>query len=262
MAIDLKPTLIGAITGLLGAGLLITYLQRFEAQTSGGEKIDVLIALQRIERGTPITADKLGTRAIPQAYVDERAIRARDKEKVLGIKAAEPVAAAQSVLWSDVVVTRDEKRDLSSLVQPGNRAVTAPFTANPAFNLIRPGDFVDVIGVMTPPDGDEREAVVLLQRVLVLAIGSDTASEQPQAKNGTARAPSLTLSLSLQEAQLLSLAAQRGTLAVALRNPGDQRITEAPPELSSDVIFRPQAREALRQARHAPSGPARLELER
>lgn len=262
MAMFLRPTLIGAIAGLLGAGLLIVYLQRYEMQTSGGEKVDVLIALQRIERGTSITEDKLGTRAIPQAYVDDRAIRARDKEKILGIKAAESVAAAQTVLWSDVVVTSDERRDLSSLVQPGNRAVTAPFAANPAFNLIRPGDFVDVIGVMTPPDRDEREAVVLLQRVLVLAIGSDTAGEQPQAKGGSARAPSLTLSLSLQEAQLLSLAAQRGTLAVALRNPGDQRITEAPPELSADVLFRPPARESMREARHVPSGPARLEVAR
>jgi pilus assembly protein CpaB len=257
-----RPVLFGLIAAGLGAALFFVYARRFELEMSGGDRVDVLVAVQRIERGTPITDTLLTTRPIPQAYVDDRAIRASEREKILGLRAAETIGVSQVVFWSDAVTMQEDKRDLSALVQPGYRAVTAPFAANPTFSMIRPGDFVDVIAVEKRGTGELRDSTVLLQRVLVLAIGTDTANAPVgnKAKNPT-QAPVLTLSLNLQEAQLLELAAQGGTLAVALRNPNDQRVAENLPGLDSNGLDDPETRERVRSVRQhqAPAGPVRLE---
>src|SRR5206468_8325946 len=123
-----------------------------------------------------------------------------------------------------------EERDLSSLVQPGSRAVTVHANNGDETKgnaLIRPGDYVDVVATMPEvgkgPGGDGRSSIVLLQRVLVLAVGTATEAQavtgHTQGANATQRDLVLTLSLNLQEAQLLALATERGHLSVAVRNP-------------------------------------------
>lgn len=253
----LKPVPAGLAAAALGTALFLLYARRMEIETAGGDRIDVLVAVSKIERGTSLKEDLLTTRSIPQAFVDDRMVRASEREQVLGLKAAEPVGVSQAVLWSDVVTTREEKRDLSALVQPGYRAVSAPFAANPSFSLIRPGDFVDVLSIVAQGRGDERDAIVLLQRVLVLAIGNDLSGGAAKGKPASTQAPTLTLSLDLPEAQMLSLAAQRGPLAVALRNPNDQRVTDNPATLDSSELDDPAVRERVGAARHG-SGIARV----
>jgi pilus assembly protein CpaB len=244
-----KPVPVGLASAALGTLLFLVYARRFEIQTSGGDRVDVLVAVRSIERGTPLAEDMLTTRAIPQAYVDDRTIRVSEREKVMGLKTAESVGVSQTLLWSDVVTTRDDRRDLSALVQPGYRAVTAPFASNPTFSLIRPGDFVDVLSLVQTANRDVHESNILLQRVLVLATGTETGNFAGKAKGAQAQAPTLTLSLNLQEAQLLSLASERGPLSVALRNPNDQRVADNPVSLDSTFLDDPSARERVRAVR-------------
>jgi pilus assembly protein CpaB len=257
-----RPVLIGVIAAALGGALFFVYARRYEIEMSGGDRVDVLVSVQRIERGTPIGDLALTTRSIPQAYVDDRAVRASDREKILGLRAAETIGVSQVVFWSDVVTMQEDKRDLSALVQPGYRAVTAPFAANPSFSMIRPGDFVDVVSVTQRGNTEVRDSTVLLQRILVLATGTDTANGAAGNKTKSpTQAPVLTLSLTLQEAQLLELAAQKGTLAVALRGPTDQRVAESVPALDSTALEDPEARDRVRSYRQhqAPRGPIKLE---
>lgn len=261
----LKPVPVGLAAAAAGTLLFLVYARRLEIQTSGGDRVDIVVAARSIERSTPLAEEMLTTRAIPQAYVDDRAIRASERDKVLGLKTAESVGVSQALLWSDVVTTRDDRRDLSALVQPGYRAVTAPFASNPTFSLIRPGDFVDVLSTAQRANSDIHDSNLLLQRVLVLAIGNETGSPKLAGKTKGAQssaAPTLTLSLNVQEAQLLALAAQRGPLSVALRNPNDQRVSDNPASLDSSVLDDPSARERVRSLRRhepAPRLPTKVE---
>ena len=98
--------------------------------------------------------------------------------------------------------------------------------------------------------------IPLLQNVLVLAAGRDTGGEaQRQTVNGTANtnAPAdisqITLSASMEEAQLLTYAADRGGaggrhtgLTLVLRNPEDIAILEGVPETNIEDIFEPTRR--------------------
>ena len=88
---------------------------------------------------------------------------------------------------------------------------------------------------------EQKVAVVLLQRVLVLATGLDTSPDAVQLRSGQPGvgeyASLLTLSLPVTEAQLLALAQEKGKLAVVLRNPEDQRTAQSIPDLNSAVLF-------------------------
>lgn len=242
---------------MLGAFLLVLYQRRFEVEASGGEKVKLLVAVKKIDRGKQITDDMISIREIPLAYVDDRAIRETEKNKILGLKTGNTVKEQQLLLWADLTAA-DEKKDLSSLVLPGYRAVSIKAARDDtSIALIKPGDYVDVIGVLGPSGqaNEAKNAVVLLQRVLVLATGSDTS---PEAAKDTKEANPymeqnlLTLSLTLTEAQVLALAAERGRLAVAVRHPDDQARTSGIVDLNFNQILDEKERAKIRNVRTGP----------
>lgn len=255
-----RALFIALVVGVLGLVLLLLYQRRFELEASGGEKVRLLMAVKRVDRGKPITEDMIAVREIPLAYVDDRAIRESEKNKILGLKVGTSVKEQQLLLWSDVTAT-DERKDLSSLVLPGYRAVSIRASRDDSsVSMIRPGDYVDVIGVLGGSAGaissDAKNAVVLLQRVLVLAAGGETTTNPEEKKNQgfNSNDSVLTLSLTLTEAQLIALAADRGRLAVVVRHPDDQQRTNGIPDVNLHQILSPEERSKLR-VRGGGGGP-------
>lgn len=254
-----RPVVLGAIAGAIGVVCNALYMARYEREVSGGRRVDVLVANETIVRGKPIREEALGLRSIPQAYVDDRAIRAADKTKVANLRATSTITVGQTVVWSDVVSGSDETRDLSSLVQPGNRAMPVNVYQRDILQLIKSGDFVDVIAVING------ESTVLLQRVLVLATGTDLSGDRESRGD---RGTMLTVSVSVAEGQLLALAMDRGRLTVAVRNPDDQRVADTMPDVTEKSLLDPDSRRSGQRIRHggggAPvqAGPTRLEESR
>jgi pilus assembly protein CpaB len=201
------------------------------------------------------------------AYVDSRTIRAAEREKVLGLRTLAPLEAQNVLMWNDLAVVAEERRDLSALVTPGLRAVyIRAMREEQAAPLVNPGDYVDVIATLPPAEGrsERTTSVVLLQKVLVLASGNKTSADDGLAgadkhavASSSSREQGLTLSLNLQQAQTIALAVERGHLSVALRSPDDQRTVEGIPELSESALLdsRSVAGSALAQR---PQTPVRL----
>lgn len=239
-----RALLIALSCAVLSVSLFVLYLKRFEIESSGGERVRVLAVLRPLERGQQLTEDALTIREIPQAYVEDRAIREADKNKVLGLRLGGLVQAQQTLMWTDLAVASEEHRDLSSLVQPGRRAVSIEFRADGTGSMVRPGDYVDVIGLVETAS-DDRTARVLLQRVLVLAVGNSVVADptldlkQPSRASGQ-----LTLSVTLQEAQVLALASEQGTLSVALRGPEDNHKADRVPDVTVSTVQAFKAAEA------------------
>lgn len=236
-----RALFIALVFALLGIILLVLYQQRFVAEASGGEKIKLLIAVKPIEHGKVITEEMLAIREVPMAYVEDRAVKEVEKAKILGLRVGNTVQAQQTLMWTDLVTANEDRRDLSSLVQPGSRAVSIQMAKeSSSVALIRPGDYVDVFAVMNQQGSDQKIAIVLLQRVLVLATGLETspdAVDQHDKNRNQDLNSLLTLSLPVPEAQLLALAAEKGKLAVVLRNPDDQRTAASIPDLTTGILF-------------------------
>lgn len=257
-----RALLIALVVAILGVVLMLLYVRRFEQQASGGERVELLVAIKPIERGAIVTDDALAVREVPLAYVEDRAVKAAERAKVVGLRVGNNVQSQQTLMWTDLAIAADERRDLSALIQPGSRGISVRArSGDKSYALIRPGDYVDVVAIMPDPvHADKRSAVVLLQKVLVLAVGLETAPELLGDPNDRSRARTqemvLTLSLHLQEAQLIALAVEKGQITVALRNPDDQRIAERIPDMSSSALTDTKVREAVQTIR---TGPVKLE---
>ncbi|MFO0569446.1 MAG: Flp pilus assembly protein CpaB [Polyangiaceae bacterium] len=252
-----RALLISLVVGVVGVLLLLIYLSRFEQEASGGERVRLLMAVKAMEPGGAIQEDALAVREVPLAYVEDRAVKAVEKAKVVGLRLGTKVEANQTLMWTDLAIAADERRDLSSLVQPGARAVSIRAeSGDKSFSLIQPGDYVDVIASMPGSDAEKRNAVVLLQKVLALAVGLETAPEKITDSKDERREMVLTLSVSLQEAQLMSLAQERGKLLVALRNPDDQTMLEGIPDMPSSALEDKVIRKTIQGARK--TGPVEL----
>jgi pilus assembly protein CpaB len=254
-----KPMLIGVVAGALALLLGWVYMRRFEADVSGGLRVSVLTVTQNIPVGSVVTDRMLSVRSVPAAYVDDRAIVASDRTKVVGVTVTTQLKAQSTLQWTDLAV-RTDVRNLSDSIAPGKRAITirARSTDNGGSELMQPGDYVDVFAVMRGEAGNT--ATLLLQRVLVIAVGLATEMAGNKVENRDNKL--LTLSLDLDEAQLISIANEKGRLAVALRNPTDQRVFEDMPDLSEADLL--QARTKIQQRKSdgrraaANTGPIKL----
>ena len=256
---------VSLVMALLSTALLLLYLRKFEREMSGGEPVELIMVKKPLERGTTITEDMLTTRSVPVAYVEDRAIKAVERPKVLGLQTSVALYPQQTLMWTDLAITTED-RDLSSLIQPGKRAIAVRASTGQddtrGNQLIRPGDYVDVIATFHGDHNQgEQSSAVLLQRVLVLAVGSETqavADPKTREDSGWSRDKQLTLSLSLPEVQLLSLASERGRLSVAVRPPGDPGTLDDLPDLKASALLDTKARADV-QRRPATQGPVRIE---
>jgi pilus assembly protein CpaB len=244
-----RAAIIAIIVASTGAFLVWMYLQRFEAEASGGPKIGVLMALKTVEPGSVLKDEDIGERYIPQAYVESRAIRTSDRARVANLRTAAPLQAQQSIMWTDIVGQNGGAGSLSALVQDGMRAVTIK-TESRAQSLVRPGDRVDVVATMTQPgsNNDTRSGVVLLQNVLVLGRSVDSTPIQAQGQEGS----DVVLSVTLQQAQILAVAGDKAKLSVALRAPDDVKRQDGLSDITSTSLADPALRPTARAAKTGP----------
>ncbi|HEX7672007.1 MAG TPA: Flp pilus assembly protein CpaB [Polyangiaceae bacterium] len=212
----------GAST-LLGIVLLQVHERRLVAEISGGEPVPVLTLLRDVPAGAVLEAEALGVRAIPEAYVERRAVREADLDKVVALKVALALRATESLLWTDLSAGRPETRELSALIQPGSRAVTVQ--AGTFDGLLGAGDRVDVVAK------DSAVVPELLQNLLVVAVGGDTGRDAVAAA-ATGKRSSVTLTGSVEQAAAIAQAAESGEVTLSLRNPDDVAIATRPPERS------------------------------
>jgi pilus assembly protein CpaB len=252
----------GLLLAALGTVTFFAYLRRFEAERSGGDPVQVLVVKDAVARGKTLVEDMVQVRTIPLAYVEDRCVKANERDKVVGLRIVHPLGPNQALMWSDFADRADEERDLSAKVEPGYRAVyVRAIREEQGSTLVRPGDFVDVIS--TAPDGPEarapRASVVVLQKVMVLANGVRTSAEPllPDPDDKSAKAPSpsegLTLALGLQQAQALALAGTRGHLSIALRSREDERTHAAFPPLRQAALLDGKARAAIKLGVYDPT---------
>lgn len=249
--------LIAGALALFGVLLLWLYVRRFEVETSGGERVHLLTVLSPVPRGTVLTDDMLGVREVPISYVESRAVKSAELSKVRGLRTAMDLDPQDTLQWSDLAIAVDD-RDLSSLIQPGNRALTIEARQN---SMIRPGDYVDVLATFKSRSGQDYSAatVVLLQRVLVLAVGNELQRQALQSADSS-RGPSsharnLTLSVELDEAQMLALADQNAELSVVLRGGTDPGVVDGLPDLTTNNLLDQAARANSKRASRTSSTP-------
>jgi len=232
--------IIGLALGLLTAFLVHTYIQQREAQLRrellrGREPTPVLVAAQDIAAGARIEPAMVATATQPADGIQPHALT--QPAQAAGKVAVVPIYKGEQILNSKLERPHTSQT-LSMKLSPGKRAITInidPITGVGGF--IRPGDFVDVLGLFQLPTPDGRQAgvtVTLLQRVPVLAAGAATDGGPA---GGGGRTDTVTLALSPQEAELVLFARAQGQLQLALRSQADSQVVTDLAPMTVDTLI-------------------------
>ena len=222
----LKIALVVAVFfGLIAAYGIFNFLrqQRQAAEALRTQTQDVVIAAKDIPAGSTIAESMLkdGTvRAIkwPKASVPAGAFGA--PKEVIGKVNRVKIMANEPILESRL---SGEGAGLTVRLEPGKRAMAVRVDEIIGVSgFIVPDDRVDVIVTTTPPgvsdNKDARLSKIVLQNKRVLSVAQST--EQKDGKPQVAR--SITLEVSPEEAEKLSLAYQEGPIVLALRGLSDE----------------------------------------
>lgn len=153
-----------------------------------------------------------------------------DPIQLIGKMLASPMKKGQP-FSRDNLVAEGSAAHLAASLPEGSRIVSIVLTDSMGVeNLLEPGSLVDVLASMrrTSAGGKSHPvAITLLRGVRVVAIGNRTlvspAQKNPQASSVrmSGGRPSVSLLVDSQQAEKLKLAAQEGSLTLALRNPLD-----------------------------------------
>lgn len=221
-------------TRLLMIGVLALALGFFASvyvyrnlQSKGGSSnepgIDVIVAADDLQVGARVEEHDIKVIRIPASDLPPGAPRRR--ADVLGHGVIVPISKGEFIL-PNRLAGENAGSGLPSLIPPGMRAVSVRVNEVVSVaGFVTPGTRVDVLLTGTPGATGEQETTTVLQNVAVLASGHTLERTATGEAQTTAV---ITLLVSPDDAQRLTLASSEGHIQLALRNPLDTKQDEVP----------------------------------
>jgi pilus assembly protein CpaB len=211
--------------GLGTIAFVVSYsgLRRAQANaTVGWNLIPVVVAAADVSEGTEITLELLTRRSIPEQFVTSSVVSPDSASYLIGQRVLVPLQAGDPLMWSQFSSTRAAEQ-LSTKILQRTRALTIAASGTAAVGgWVRPNDHVDLILSFRHPESNQQVASTIMQNALVLATGQVTGTTRPSEVSGAQRTyGDVTLVVMPEEAELLVLAQQLGTITMTLRNDAD-----------------------------------------
>jgi len=212
--------LIGFIALALGAFVSFIVYRNLQARTTSktapGE--EVVVAAEDLQVGTKIEDKDIRLARLPSSSLPAGCFHL--KKNVIGRGVIQPIAQNDYIL-SNKLAGENAGSGLPSLIPPGMRAVSVRVNDTTSVSgFVQPGTRVDVQLTGNPQGSNEQQTTTVLQNVAVIATGQKL--ERNSAGESQA-APVVTLLLSPDDAERLTLASSQGHIQLALRNPLDTR---------------------------------------
>src|SRR5712671_1227097 len=214
--------MIGALALALGAFVSLFVFKNLQAKSGQNVAgVDVVIAANDIQVGAKVEEHDVRLAKFPAADLPQGAYGKRSQ--VLGRGVVIPITKGEFILPSKLA-PENAGSGLPSLIPPGMRAVSVRVNEVVSVaGFVGPGTRVDVLLTGTPAGSSEQQTTTVLQNVAVIAAGHTlerTASGEAQ------NTPVITLLVSPDDAQRLTLASSEGHIQLILRNPLDTREDE------------------------------------
>ncbi|MCS7025194.1 MAG: Flp pilus assembly protein CpaB [Bryobacteraceae bacterium] len=147
------------------------------------------------------------------------------------------------------LATRGSGLGIAPIIPVGMRAVTVRVNdVVGVAGFVMPGMRVDVLVTGRPPGQDGTVTTTVLQNILVLTAGTTT---QPDARGQAINAPNVTLLVTPEQAEILTLASNEGRIQLVLRNGADQAIERTPGRQLAE-LFGTAPKQQQRHAEEAP----------
>jgi pilus assembly protein CpaB len=260
-----------AVSILLGA-VTVFGLRHMSAQRSGEPRLNqttVVVASRAIGFGEALTPELLHVQAWPKGAQPQGSFQTIAQLTAQSRVALGPIAANEPVLATRISGPGG-RASLSGVIRTGMRATT--IRVNDVVGVagfVLPGDFVDVLITRDESNHEasreNKRTDVLLRSVRVLAV-DQLANES---KNDPVVAKAATIEVTPEQAQKLALAAEVGSLSLALRGTVDPLAgaNEAVPptvhtaDLRLDGVVAAAPVHKLQPVRRAAAGPLGATME-
>lgn len=212
--------LIGFIALALGAFVSFVVYRTLQSRTSSkippGE--EVVVAADDLQVGTKIEDKDIRLVRFPSADLPAGVFHQRSK--VVGRGIILPIARSEFVL-TNKLAGENAGSGLPAMIPPGMRAVSVRVNDTTSVSgFVQPGTRVDVLLTGNPQGSNEQQTTTVLENVAVIATG--TKLERNLAGESQS-APVVTLLLSPDDAERITLASSQGHIQLALRNPLDTK---------------------------------------
>ena len=220
-----NPLFIALALGLMAGLIAYSAIKAQQKKVKQGwDTVNILCAKVDIPEGTELDNEMIAVKEMPVKFVTESFIKVDEdgslkQDSPVGQRVMVPLKAGDPILVSHFESAREA--EFSTMINPKGRAVTIDVQERNAVGLwVRPNDHVDIIGSFRDPDTSQLKTVTLLQNVVVLATGHVNANTTfvPEEEK---RFQTVTLLALPEEAELLTLAQETGTITLLLRNPDD-----------------------------------------
>ena len=236
--------LLALVLGLAAAAYAANWLQ----QQSASNTLQVIVAKRDLQMGTRLQPDMVETMAWPKAAAIKDPLTTLDQ--AVGRVIHMPVLRGEPLLQSKLAAI-GEKGGLSSVLEPGQRAVTVKVNEIMGVaGFALPGNFVDVM-VNTPDSQNQPVSKIVIERIRVLAVAQDVSANESKPRVVNA----VTLQVSPQQAEQIDLARSVGSLSLVLRSHSDNIPVQTTGARKLDLL--PQVAAGVMVATAAKSAPAR-----
>jgi pilus assembly protein CpaB len=217
---------IGAVSLALGGLFSLVVYRRLQKNTVSehAPRVEVIVAATNIPVGKTIEDRDLQIVSYPADFLPPNVLHT--KKSTVDHIAALPVEKGDFVTSFKLT----NEAGLSGLIPRGLRA--APVRVNDIVSIsgfVGPGSHVDVLVTIQTAQPSGMQAVTVLQNVRVLAADARMDRGNIASENAHAAVPSVvTLLVSPEDAQKLTLANQAGRIQLLLRNPTDTNEDQIP----------------------------------
>ncbi len=242
----------------LGVGALVSYMVyttlRRTVATVKQANTQVVVAALDLQVGAKLEDKDLQEIRLPGANLPQGYFQ--NKADVLGRGVVVPIAKGEFILPSKLAA-ENAGAGLPSLIPPGMRAVSVRVNEVVAVaGFVIPGTRVDVLLTGNPRGTDEPLTTTVLENVEVLAAGQKL---QRSAQGEPQSVPVITLLVSPEDAQKLTMASSEGYIQLAMRHPVDTS-EENLAVLRDSSLYRrggpaPDPRPARTRVRRAAAAP-------
>jgi pilus assembly protein CpaB len=211
--------MIGVLALALGSIAGLFAYRNLQSRSGSGESgVPVVVAADDIQVGARIEEHDVRIANLPPSSLPANTYDRRSK--VLGHGVVVPIAKGEFILPSKLA-GEEAGAGLPSLIPNGMRAVSVRVNEVVSVaGFVTPGTRVDVLLTGTPEGGNDQQTTTVLQNVRVIAAGHTLEHSATGEAQNTAV---ITLLVSPDDAQRLTLASSQGHIQLALRSPLDTK---------------------------------------
>jgi pilus assembly protein CpaB len=210
---------------------------------------EMVIAIKPLVLGTTIRAEdvkltKIGIDRFPKGAFSKLE-EVVDRPVISTVLIDEPVLEGR-------LAARGAGLGLAPIIPVGLRAVSVRVSdVAGVAGFVMPGLRVDVLVTGRPPNSNDTVTSTCLQNILVLSAGQTI---QPDSQGKAIQTPTVTLLVTPEQAETITLAGNQGAVQLVLRNSGDQEMKKtAGSELSA--LYRGSAPPKPEPKQQAPARP-------